>query len=502
VVSAVPRSGLTVDEEIAMTGGLEAYRATSFAPRVGHAVIFLHDTLHAGAAVSAGTKHVLRTDIVYQYCSDPENDDAREHKDGDSVIRKTIACGSDNDDYSTDEHECREAFVEAQRCLVLGQDIECSKWFQRANSLRRAAGRKLHADSTTLSANKTIGSTVCGGDRRRVVLVDVLNIGLPGSLVLAFGDLGDQWAVRCTSHACRDIEAIYQRQKWARGNLLGVDDNTHDVKGVPKRTFQKLFTPAVKSASGTTAVFEFPDARFVKAHLDACLRVLAMYTCFMFGTTPGSDTFVAEYDSQRRIVKRGSLACLLTAAFFRLPCHGTLLHLDAIDVDDDDDAGDDDGVVGDGKNKRKRKCVTTEGERKEERVSIVDEDVDENDVDSENNNDDDTFPPKSIPHSRGTLTPHKDAVQLSFATTVGVSDSGARLKEAFLESVDRIWARQELGVHDWNAHVVAEAATNKPVKHSYSVHYRECHTTLPDNVNFEKHFIQVRPSRSDPKTCR
>src|SRR5436190_303982 len=34
-------------------------------PVTGHALIFLHEMLHEGAAVSAGRKYILRTDVMY-----------------------------------------------------------------------------------------------------------------------------------------------------------------------------------------------------------------------------------------------------------------------------------------------------------------------------------------------------------------------------------------------------------------------------------------------------
>jgi hypothetical protein len=38
------------------------------APRAGAALWFQHMLLHAGAPVVAGTKYVLRTDVVYAQC--------------------------------------------------------------------------------------------------------------------------------------------------------------------------------------------------------------------------------------------------------------------------------------------------------------------------------------------------------------------------------------------------------------------------------------------------
>lgn len=46
-------------------GGSTDFREFAVQPRTGSALLFLHDTWHEGTAVTAGTKYVLRSDVLY-----------------------------------------------------------------------------------------------------------------------------------------------------------------------------------------------------------------------------------------------------------------------------------------------------------------------------------------------------------------------------------------------------------------------------------------------------
>ena len=47
------------------SGGATDFRAFQVEPETGMALIFVHDTWHEGVEVTAGTKYVLRSDILY-----------------------------------------------------------------------------------------------------------------------------------------------------------------------------------------------------------------------------------------------------------------------------------------------------------------------------------------------------------------------------------------------------------------------------------------------------
>lgn len=47
-------------------GGATDFREFQILPRTGSALLFVHDTWHEGVAVTAGTKYVLRSDVLYR----------------------------------------------------------------------------------------------------------------------------------------------------------------------------------------------------------------------------------------------------------------------------------------------------------------------------------------------------------------------------------------------------------------------------------------------------
>ncbi len=48
------------------SGGATDFKDITVRPQTGTALLFIHDTWHEGAAVTEGTKYVLRSDILYQ----------------------------------------------------------------------------------------------------------------------------------------------------------------------------------------------------------------------------------------------------------------------------------------------------------------------------------------------------------------------------------------------------------------------------------------------------
>lgn len=47
------------------TGGATDFREFQVVPKTGMALLFVHDSWHEGAAVTAGTKYVVRSDVMY-----------------------------------------------------------------------------------------------------------------------------------------------------------------------------------------------------------------------------------------------------------------------------------------------------------------------------------------------------------------------------------------------------------------------------------------------------
>jgi hypothetical protein len=50
-------------------GGETEFEAQSIVPKTGHALLFEHRLRHQGAEVTAGTKYVLRSDVMFRRAS-------------------------------------------------------------------------------------------------------------------------------------------------------------------------------------------------------------------------------------------------------------------------------------------------------------------------------------------------------------------------------------------------------------------------------------------------
>ncbi len=55
-------------------------RVTTVAPSPGCGLVFEHRLLHEGALVKEGTKHALRTDVMYRRCGHPLAGTTGEHE--------------------------------------------------------------------------------------------------------------------------------------------------------------------------------------------------------------------------------------------------------------------------------------------------------------------------------------------------------------------------------------------------------------------------------------
>jgi hypothetical protein len=319
----VPPSGLTTTQEIALAGGLDKLEARSIQGDVGCCLLFPHQVLHAGAPLEHGSKIILRTDLIFERRLSPLHDGP------------TLAIGRQLFE-EPGFRECLELFREAQNAELDGQVDRASRLYERALSMRRAA-------------------SVLGDDTKRLVdatsrLLDKADACM---VMLAYMSLQDMNAFRCCSRLCRALVQRYHGVMWTRYKLdikreprqVASDMVTTAVIDFPPRfaRFRKeqrdddkqkrpIYIPYVGTSvrQGTSSYFVYSSSAQVKhfrKHPDACLRVIAMYAMFLFGTDQDSETFVAEYDPQRQTIVRCSKEWLLTCAYYQLPCKGSYFHL-------------------------------------------------------------------------------------------------------------------------------------------------------------------------------
>ena len=145
-----------------MRGGLDRYHRRTVQAKRGRCLIFPHDLLHAGAPVEAGTKWVLRTDVVFSV-------DAEELP-ASGGLQHGVAV---------------EWFREAQIQELDGNVVGASRLYERTLSLRRHAQPAITASSSAAQAvpswNANTWSMVLFFlDNERPVVRGVVQPNVPG----------------------------------------------------------------------------------------------------------------------------------------------------------------------------------------------------------------------------------------------------------------------------------------------------------------------------------
>ena len=298
--------GLTTDEEIAVRGGLERYHKYTVQAKRGRCVIFPHDLLHAGAPVDAGTKWVLRTDVVFSV--------------DDSDVSPAMSAG--------DHHSVAlEWFREAQNQELDGNVLQASRLYERTLSMRQ----HLHRNAADAAADSTSSS----GNAHT------------WPLVLYFLDLNDLTHVAACSKAfqawCERHRAI-QDALWRKRHPEhdGLCDTIRNVQSAERahwyyasatpRTQHQIeahmphYLPRFQSRHGSLCKFAYTRSVF-DSNPAACLRALAMAAVYQFGVSAKSHTYVAQYDAERDRALACSMRELLDAAYYERPLAGAWYHV-------------------------------------------------------------------------------------------------------------------------------------------------------------------------------
>jgi hypothetical protein len=291
-------SGLTLKQELELVQTRECCRVS---PKVGCAVMFPHDLLHAGLPVTTGTKYVLRTDLIFTAI------------DLNPFQRINI---------NWEEFDlCCNLFREAQNMELDGNRKKASDLYERALSLRRHQSRALAIDN-----------------RRR--------LERPCLLVRVPDDI---WMEMIYSISFQDQAAFKQTCKYARA-LLQRWDSIYwkrkvqaKITRLPQLQLQtdeqrclgnEQFIPKFKKRSGEQCVFKFEDQAFFQEFTDGCLRVAAAYTLYQFGLPADAKTFIGRYDPDRQTVLKCPIELFLATAFYQLPCIGQYYHLYETSLED------------------------------------------------------------------------------------------------------------------------------------------------------------------------
>lgn len=261
--------GLTVDEEIKLNGGIDAYEKLIIEPNIGKCLIFPHNTLHASNNIVDGTKIIIRTDIIYE---------------------RTIAvpCKINYDEYM----KCLQYFREAQNLEIdqCGDVNKIMEYYERSLSIRKSTTDKYYYWPKDTWMN-----------------------------IFNYLSVQDQLAIKNVNRLLNAYSKCYKNIFWGK-----MKRDIPIIKEQPN-----IYIPILRRRKGTKCMFVYlkENKKFFHDNKDACLRVVAMYALYLFGQPIGSKTYIATYDSERQSVVHCTKEWLLKCAFYQLPCYGTYYHL-------------------------------------------------------------------------------------------------------------------------------------------------------------------------------
>lgn len=284
--------GLTVKEEIELNGGINSYEHIEIKPRTGKCVIFEHDILHEGR--KGKDKIVLRTDVIFRRI--------------DEGVSLQIC------DYMTlaKYKKSAEYFREAQNLELDGKVEDSSELYERALSIKKSKSALNQLNQLNPFCN---------------LLTSVMR-----DMVLWYLEKTELTRL---NHLNR-IMKMSVRSYLSVNKLKNYFESKH-----PNHKTQRIkywFIPKTRRRYGTQCRFEYygkisigtttvPMKDLFLRNKEKCLRVVAMYTIFMFGHKSESNRFIADYDPKKQEILQCSLEWLLYCAYHNLRCVGSFFQL-------------------------------------------------------------------------------------------------------------------------------------------------------------------------------
>ncbi|KAF0713775.1 Aste57867_4215 [Aphanomyces stellatus] len=311
---------MTVDEEIQARGGLAlGYTTCYVVPKVGRAVVFsqhvLHEALHAKTTTSSNNlaRFVLRTDVMATRPPQPYAVPPSERPSYNLVL---------------------EYFRRAQQHELEGELDAAGDLYERCLSIR------YRFPATNDEPEVTTTTTRLDGVPSHVL-----------ELVGHFLDAASLYALVCAFPAMQWLQVA--TSAWAKGLVEALaQDATFDAPAHAKMMSLDNLSRIVASSTqvnGTALWTTMHASSFFDAHVEGCCRVAALKTFFALGHTIQEDVddlpayYCINFDPETRATTLVRRNHVLTAAFYNLPCFGSIFTVESyndLDSDDDDDMVD------------------------------------------------------------------------------------------------------------------------------------------------------------------
>ncbi|KAF0700975.1 Aste57867_8421 [Aphanomyces stellatus] len=316
---------MTVDEEIQARGGLAlGYTTCYVVPKVGRAVVFsqhvLHEALHAKTTTSSNNlaRFVLRTDVMATRPPQPYAVPPSERPSYNLVL---------------------EYFRRAQQHELEGELDAAGDLYERCLSIR------YRFPATNDEPEVTTTTTRLDGVPSHVL-----------ELVGHFLDAASLYALVCAFPAMQWLQVA--TSAWAKGLVEALaQDATFDAPAHAKMMSLDNLSRIVASSTqvnGTALWTTMHASSFFDAHVEGCCRVAALKTFFALGHTIQEDVddlpayYCINFDPETRATTLVRRNHVLTAAFYNLPCFGSIFTVESYQEDvfvSDDEYSDNDDMM-------------------------------------------------------------------------------------------------------------------------------------------------------------
>jgi len=272
---------------------LEGYMVERVSPKIGRAVLFPHDTLHAGLQPQVGMKMLIRTDLIYI---------------------PTVETLYPMTAWPVFEQE---SFLKALSKFREAQNLESNS--PDADSLEKASA--LYAESLMIRR-------AFGPEGRHAYVSGVTNAQDTDAARIV-QQIHDSHTSRPSrfGHHNTTKEIMRRLSPIDQDNFAQTCKMNRDCTSKVRPYLHAPWLPQLLHREGLICIMSFGESAF-EAAKEACLRVAAMEAIAQFGHRLGSPWFISEWDPSRKRVLTVPKSVLLGAAYYELPCEGVFLHLE------------------------------------------------------------------------------------------------------------------------------------------------------------------------------
>lgn len=305
--SASNKKGLCIEEEIANNEGLEnGYQKISVQPKCGDCVMFSPNILHESLKVKDSglplSKYIIKTDIMMKRVNNVK-------------LGYNVSPVEKNDYF-----ECLQNFREAQRLEMKGEHNKACKCYEKSLSIR-------HLYPTKEMLSEYLENKECFEVSNNIASSqDSLLFSSQESIVME----SSQESLSRISHPCI-FPFCVTMEVWVQimcyleySDVLNLLYIFPHLKPCLRLINESYLMPSVELQDGIFTKFTYKSFDFVKHNLEACCRVLALYSVYLLGHSSVNKSYTVKYDPETNKVTSVPLKHLFSAVFYEEPSYGSI----------------------------------------------------------------------------------------------------------------------------------------------------------------------------------